>query len=63
MTDGDVFSSFYTRLRDIREYHAKFTQDAELVKRNVLADVKPVMDFSGEESMGRYARRAFCHVM
>jgi len=54
MTQGDVFSSFYSRLRDIREYHAKFAQDEELVKRTVMSDVKPVLEFSGEESYGRF---------
>lgn len=55
MSDGDVFSSFYSRLRDIREYHAKFVQDEELVKHTVMDAIKPVMSFSGEESMGRCA--------
>lgn len=60
MSSGDVFSSFYTRLRDIREYHAKFTQDSELVKHSVLSDVKPQLDFSGEEAAGRSVPARTC---
>ncbi len=54
MTSGDVFSSFYTRLRDVREYHAKFAQDADLVKRTIMSDVVARLEFSGEENNGRY---------
>ncbi len=54
MAGHEAFNSFYTRLRDIREYHAKFVRDADAPKTTVLAAIKVDVTFSGEEAMGRW---------
>ncbi|XP_048624567.1 splicing factor SF3a60 homolog [Brassica napus] len=56
-TGINVYSAFYDRLKEIREYHRKYpsgpladaTADYE-----ALLQVKPVISFSGEEGVGRY---------
>ncbi|CAN7004841.1 splicing factor SF3a60 homolog [Brassica rapa] len=56
-TGVNVYSAFYDRLKEIREYHRKYpsgpladaTADYE-----ALLQVKPVISFSGEEGVGRY---------
>ena len=64
MTGSDqfVFNAFYTRMRDVQRYHAKFSQSTkEAGKGGVCAGIKPDIVFSGEEAMGRYAPpRAVC---
>ncbi len=53
MQGSDVFNSFYSRLRDVQKYHAKFSQ-ADALRGNICDSVKPVVSFSGEEALGRY---------
>ncbi|PPS12959.1 hypothetical protein GOBAR_AA07680 [Gossypium barbadense] len=56
-TGINVFSAFYDRLKEIREYHRKHPA-ARLVNANeddeALLKEEPVIEFSGEEAFGRY---------
>ncbi|MBA0654016.1 hypothetical protein Goklo_021103, partial [Gossypium klotzschianum] len=56
-TGINVFSAFYDRLKEIREYHRKHPA-ARLVNVNeedeALLKEEPVIEFSGEEAFGRY---------
>lgn len=56
-TGTNVFSAFYDRLKEIREYHRKHPA-ARVVDANedyeALLKEEPVIEFSGEEAMGRY---------
>ncbi|XP_010548951.1 PREDICTED: splicing factor SF3a60 homolog [Tarenaya hassleriana] len=56
-TGTNVFSAFYDRLKEIREYHRKHPS-GRLVDPNedyeALLKEEPVIEFSGEEAFGRY---------
>ncbi|KAK9145455.1 hypothetical protein Sjap_005358 [Stephania japonica] len=56
-TGTNVFSAFYDRLKEIREYHRRHP-NAHVVDVGVeyeeLLKEEPVVDFSGEEALGRY---------
>lgn len=57
-TGTNVFSSFYDRLKEIREYHrrhpsARVAVDASEDYENLLKE-EPLVEFSGEEAYGRY---------
>ncbi|KAE8717474.1 OBP3-responsive protein 1 isoform 1 [Hibiscus syriacus] len=56
-TGINVFSAFYDRLKEIREYHRKHPA-ARVVDANeeyeALLKEEPVIEFSGEEAFGRY---------
>ncbi|PPR98105.1 hypothetical protein GOBAR_AA22568 [Gossypium barbadense] len=56
-TGVNVFSAFYDRLKEIREYHRKHPA-ARVVDANEeyedLLKEEPVIEFSGEEAFGRY---------
>ncbi|KAG5019193.1 hypothetical protein AAZX31_06G121700 [Glycine max] len=56
-TGINVFSAFYDRLKEIREYHRKHPV-ARVVDANddyeTLLNEEPQIEFSGEESLGRY---------
>ncbi|PKI72437.1 splicing factor SF3a60 homolog [Punica granatum] len=56
-TGTNVFSAFYDRLKEIREYHRKHPA-ARVVDTNEefeeLLKEEPQIEFSGEEAMGRY---------
>lgn len=65
ITTQTVFTTFYNRLRAIREYHAKFPdtaaatatplEDADNADADLFAPVpQPTIQFSGEENFGRY---------
>lgn len=54
---GDnVFSNFYDRLKEVREYHRKFPDDdlTEPENDEALLAEQPAMPFSGEEAFGRF---------
>ncbi|KAL8171503.1 hypothetical protein V2J09_023307 [Rumex salicifolius] len=56
-TGTNVFSAFYDRLKEIRDYHrrhaaARVVDAAEEFEQMFKED--PVLDFSGEEAFGRY---------
>jgi len=56
---ADMFGMFYTRLREIREYHKKFPniqyeEDLDNVEVTPEEDANLLAKFSGEESYGRY---------
>lgn len=52
----NVFSNFYERLREVREYHRKFPDDdlTEAENDEALLQEQPAVPFSGEEAMGRF---------
>ncbi|KAK9094119.1 hypothetical protein Scep_025588 [Stephania cephalantha] len=56
-TGTNVFSAFYDRLKEIREYHRRHP-NARVVDVGVeyeeLLKEEPVVEFSGEEALGRY---------
>ncbi|KAF3432834.1 hypothetical protein FNV43_RR23936 [Rhamnella rubrinervis] len=56
-TGTNVFSAFYDRLKEIREYHRRHPA-ARVVDANeeheVLLKEEPPIEFSGEEAFGRY---------
>ncbi|XVF69735.1 hypothetical protein PTKIN_Ptkin11bG0105600 [Pterospermum kingtungense] len=56
-TGINVFGAFYDRLKEIREYHRKHPA-ARVVDSNeeyeALLKEEPVIEFSGEEALGRY---------
>ncbi|XP_018474946.2 splicing factor SF3a60 homolog isoform X2 [Raphanus sativus] len=56
-TGISVYSAFYDRLKEIREYHRKYPSgplvDAS-ADYEALLKVEPVISFSGEEGVGRY---------
>ncbi|CAH8384498.1 unnamed protein product [Eruca vesicaria subsp. sativa] len=56
-TGINVYSAFYDRLKEIREYHRKYPSgplvDAS-ADYEALLKVEPVISFSGEEGAGRY---------
>ncbi|GFR50687.1 hypothetical protein Agub_g12939 [Astrephomene gubernaculifera] len=54
--EDKVFSKFYDRLKEIREYHRKFpTHDlTEAEDDTPLLKEEPHVDFTGEEGLGRY---------
>ncbi|KAL0400610.1 UNVERIFIED_CONTAM: Splicing factor SF3a60 [Sesamum latifolium] len=54
----NVFSAFYDRLKEIREYHrrhpaARYVVDTNDEYEQLLKD-EPVIEFTGEEAVGRY---------
>uniref|UniRef100_A0A7N0U659 Matrin-type domain-containing protein n=1 Tax=Kalanchoe fedtschenkoi TaxID=63787 RepID=A0A7N0U659_KALFE len=56
-TGTNLFSAFYDRLKEIREYHrrhptARVVDTAE--EEDELLKEEPIVEFSGEEAMGRY---------
>lgn len=56
MSTGNIYSQFYDRLRTIREYHRKYPgalANKDISEEEVLAE-DPWVEFSGEESFGRY---------
>ncbi|XP_044467412.1 splicing factor SF3a60 homolog isoform X2 [Mangifera indica] len=56
-TGTNVFSAFYDRLKEIREYHRRHPAarvvDANEEFENLLKE-EPIIEFSGEEAFGRY---------
>ncbi|XP_044479793.1 splicing factor SF3a60 homolog [Mangifera indica] len=56
-TGTNVFSAFYDRLKEIREYHRRHPAarvvDANEEYENLLKE-EPLIEFSGEEAFGRY---------
>ncbi|PRW61113.1 splicing factor 3A subunit 3 [Chlorella sorokiniana] len=52
----NVFSNFYERLKEVREYHRKFPNDdlTEAENDEALLSEAPAVPFSGEEAMGRF---------
>ncbi|PWA83838.1 hypothetical protein CTI12_AA163700 [Artemisia annua] len=56
-TGTNVFSAFYDRLKEIREYHRR-VPSARIIdttdEYEQLLEEEPVVEFSGEESHGRY---------
>ncbi|KAL4446223.1 hypothetical protein ABPG77_003030 [Micractinium sp. CCAP 211/92] len=52
----NVFSNFYERLKEVREYHRKFPDDdlTEAENDEALLQEQPAVPFSGEEAMGRF---------
>jgi splicing factor 3A subunit 3 len=53
----NVFSNFYDRLKDTRDYHRRFGGTEELTGPEddaALARADPVLSFSGEEGLGRF---------
>lgn len=56
-TGTNVFSAFYDRLKEIREYHRRHPA-ARVVDANeeheAMLKEEPVIEFSGEEALGRY---------
>ena len=50
-----VFSSFYDRLRDLREYHRRFPNvQVQNQPDDNAEDLQPKVQFSGEEMFGKY---------
>ncbi|KAJ0235244.1 Splicing factor SF3a60 [Hirschfeldia incana] len=56
-TGINVYTAFYDRLKEIREYHRKYPSGPLVdpsADYEALLKVKPVISFSGEEGAGRY---------
>jgi splicing factor 3A subunit 3 len=63
MSGKDVFNNFYSRLKDIRDYHRKFPDQSDLVYKedgtvmgleDQILQEEPIPEFTGEEGMGRW---------
>ncbi|EFJ51494.1 splicing factor 3a, subunit 3 [Volvox carteri f. nagariensis] len=54
--EDKIFSKFYDRLKEIREYHRKFLSNdlTEAEDDTLLLKEEPHVDFTGEEGLGRY---------
>ncbi|GLC47372.1 hypothetical protein PLESTM_002065900 [Pleodorina starrii] len=54
--EDKVFSKFYDRLKEIREYHRKFLSNdlTEAEDDTPLLKEEPQVEFTGEEGLGRY---------
>ncbi|KAI3432859.1 hypothetical protein D9Q98_010442 [Chlorella vulgaris] len=52
----NVFSNFYDRLKEVRDYHRKFPNDdlTEAETDEALLQEQPMVPFSGEEGLGRF---------
>lgn len=59
----DVFNNFYSRLRDVRDYHRKFPDQTDVVYNDdgtvmnledQILKEEPIPEFTGEEGMGRW---------
>jgi len=63
MSGKDVFNNFYSRLKEIRDYHRKFPDQSDVVlkedgtemslEEQVLGE-EPLPEFTGEEGVGRW---------
>jgi splicing factor 3A subunit 3 len=63
LSGKDVFNNFYSRMKDIRDYHRKFPDQSDIVLKEdgsemtledqLLAE-EPLPEFTGEEGMGRW---------
>lgn len=63
MAGKDQFDAFYSRLRDIRDYHRKFPDQSDLVYNDdgtvmgledMILKEEPLPEFTGEEGTGRW---------
>ncbi|GMH42222.1 hypothetical protein BSKO_10141 [Bryopsis sp. KO-2023] len=56
LAGDNIFSKFYDRLKDIKDYHRKYpnTDITEAENDEMALKFEPEVEFSGEESMGRY---------
>lgn len=56
MGGPDVFNTFYERMREVRDYHKRYPNSSFTQKEDLSDRLKeePWVDFTGEESHGRY---------
>mmetsp|Transcript_46401 Transcript_46401/g.119742 ORF Transcript_46401/g.119742 Transcript_46401/m.119742 type:complete len:505 (-) Transcript_46401:415-1929(-) len=56
MSEGNIFNTFYDKVRELKEYHRKHTGNAVYEKPDVEREfqTEPSVNFTGEEGYGRY---------